>query len=231
MLKFLNTLLGFLMLTGLIVCTKSAYTQTATSAADYWPMKKGNTWSMLVKIGTDIIKKQVWKITNVEKTNDATIATLEISSATILQTEHFKVTSTQIESLELGGGLYKLDTPLPIVKFPLTAGKTWSYKGTFTSLEEKPVKATATFTVSGPFQIKSPAGSFQAMCVHRELVFTGDKGSTHLPNDCWYAPGVGMVQQRYAASGITPTGNVKIQNYKLEAGKETPKKSPHRHGS
>ena len=132
MLKNLIAISRCLCLVGITALPSASRAQTANSAADYWPMQTGNTWTLLLKVGPDQTIKQVVTVTNVAKADDGSVATINyVSNGKTIQIEKYKITAAQIVRLEAGpNGSFKATPPVPIIKFPLTAGKTWDlYRG------------------------------------------------------------------------------------------------------
>jgi hypothetical protein len=188
----------------------SIHAQKATiakSAGDYWPLKKGNFWeSQLVVPGTAsgdvqtlLIKSTVTQVT---KEKGGFVASINYTqNGASMQIEKYRVTPTALFRIASGmGGKNIIQPPLPIVKYPLTPGKTWKWAGAIVSGKVS-IRATSDFIVAEPEEIVLPAGKFKAIKVHAEntlfLPAQGkNKGQTaSLPNDNWFVPGVGWVQQ------------------------------------
>lgn len=182
---------------------------------DYWPMELGNTWTGVATVGKDTKMTQEITVTSVKKEGNARIATMDYRSDNkSVNVEIYRITPTLIERLSGGpNSQMKLTPSLPIIRYPLTAGKSWKWDGSI-SVNGQDIKATSTFTVSGPETVKVTSGTFKAMHVHSELVVENAGAKTKMPNDYWFAPGVGMVKQFADINGMKV--EVDITKYKLK---------------
>lgn len=77
--------------------------------------------------------------------------------------------------------------PLPVLKHPLTTGKTWTWKGTCAGEGR-----SQTRTVKGVEKVAVPAGSFQAVRV--EVVEVRDKEDHQYESTEWHVAGLGCVK-------------------------------------
>jgi hypothetical protein len=87
----------------------------------------------------------------------------------------------------------KLDPPQVILPVPFRAGVTWKYKQV-----ESPTGAGAvgTDTVVGVEKVTVPAGTFEAVRVDTDCTYTWRGGVWVLKRSRWYAPHVGMIQEK-----------------------------------
>jgi hypothetical protein len=187
----------------------------AESAIDYWPMKPGNTWQLVISVGEKRVSQNVivTKVTTIARGNEAT---LEYSiDGKVNQTEVYRRTAAGLYRVKAGPGSGgTISPPFPQLIYPIAAGKKWKWKG-FINTQGTSIPAESELTVSGPTTVKTPAGTFRAIKIHSELV-VGAKGQmqANLPNDYWFAPNVGLVQQRLPAGAQTIEGT--LQSYKLK---------------
>jgi hypothetical protein len=187
---------------------------TLPAPPDYWPMNEGSTWTFDTMIGNRKIT-QVIKVASVKQQGSARLATLEYAMGQQISRETYQVTPQSVErvSSNMGGGDAPINPPIPIIKYPLTAGKSWTWTGTITTMGQK-LNGRSKLTVSGPTTVKTPAGTFRAMRVHSALRVEAQGKKLDSPNDYWFAPSVGMVRQSTVLGNITLNGT--LRSYKLK---------------
>lgn len=193
--RFRNRALAAVVLAaGVFVCARAQ--QPPTTAADYWPFHEGSTWTFVATVG-DKKMTQVVTVTKVTKADGKTRAELEYKTeGRQAQREIYEVDATTIQRVASGpNGGNKLTPPLPVVRLPMTAGKKWSWKGEL-SFAGTTLKGSAQLSVNGPETIKTEAGSFSALRVHVDLDVASGEQTIKVLNDYWFAPRVGLVQQK-----------------------------------
>jgi hypothetical protein len=192
----------------------TACTAAPPAAQDYWPMKLGNTWTLDTTVGAQKVP-QVATVSDVKREGNATLATIKYSGGGRQFSETYRVTSQVVErvSSDMGQGSSPINPPIPIIKYPLTAGKKWDWSGTITTMG-RAVNGNSRLTVTGPVSVKTPAGTFKAMRVHSALTVEAGGQKVNLPNDYWFAPGVGMVRQEATIMQTKISGILK--SYKLK---------------
>jgi hypothetical protein len=185
----------------------------AKSAAEYWPFHEGNTWTIAATLGEKKMT-QVITVTKVVTKDGKTRAELEYKTdGRSTQIETYEADANSIARVSSGpNGGNKLTPPLPVVQFPLTAGKTWNWKGEI-ALNGSTIKGSAVLTVSGPETVKTDTASFRAMRVHMDLEVRSGEQTLKVPNDYWFAPNVGLVKQKATLGSQTIEGT--ITSYKL----------------
>lgn len=185
----------------------SAQAQNARRAEDFWPMTAGNTWTLASKIQNRNSPPQIVTVARVMPQSGGAVAEIRYEvSGKLVQIETYRITPKTIFRLTSGAaGGGKIEPPLPVIQFPLTAGRKWTWKGTVT-LAGVRTQARAAFTVSGPEAVKAPAGTYRAMKVFSALVVNINGLDTKIPNAYWFAPGVGVVQQ------LVRLGNTEIRS-------------------
>src|SRR5262245_9805734 len=99
-------------------------------AADYWPFKEGSTWTLLTKIGEKSIP-QIITVTKVTNTGGKTEAKLEYqANGKTVQAEIYQADAKSLVRLASGQNASdKISPPFPVILFPLTEGKKWTWKG------------------------------------------------------------------------------------------------------
>lgn len=183
--------------------------------ADYWPLRKGNTWHIAATAAGKNID-QILTVTEVKQEGGASLATIDFNmNGQVINREVYRVTKNEISRVAGGppGAGGKASPPLPIIKYPMAPGKSWKWSGSLT-LSEQTVQATSTLSVSGPQTVKTPAGTFKALHVHNALVATYQGTKMEYPNDYWFAPGVGLVRQSAVMMNMKIEGN--LTSYKVK---------------
>lgn len=184
------------------------------NSVSYWPLKQGSTWTLTTTVQNKTFD-QVITVTDVKADKGGSVATLGYTMAgNNIQVETYRTTPTEVTRLSSGqGGSGTIAPGLPIIKYPMKAGTTWTWKGNITA-NGMLSKGTSTLTVSGPTSIKTPAGTFSAMRVHSALVIMAQGQTLNAPNDYWFAPNVGLVKQ-YAKIGTFEVTGI-LKSYKLK---------------
>ncbi len=196
---------------GMCVCSfvvATCFTMAATKelAVNYWPLVAGSRWSMPIPDENPgwVVTFHVTKV--VPKAEGVSDVSLEYSmNGNQVQKEVYEVTADMIARMSGGpNGGSDFNPPMPVIKLPMNSGASWSWSGTIGSgLLQHP--AASQFSVSGPVEVTTPAGKFNAIKVHSALVLSSGKKSISLPNDTWYAPGVGIVEQQAKVNGKVHT--------------------------
>lgn len=174
----------------------SGYTQKSKSA-DYWPLKKGNSWTLQLTVGANKVKT-IATVTDTHAVHGGTDSIVEWTvNGKVTQIESYHADASGLYRFKTGGNITGgLTPPFPQLKYPLAAGKKWLWKGTITAQGQK-LPSHSTLSVTGPVTVKTPAGTFKAFKIHSELVIgAAGQASVTMPNDYWFAPGVGLVQQQ-----------------------------------
>ncbi len=197
-------------------CLSGLMLFAAEPTENCWPFTVGNTWTVETKVNDKSIT-QVLTVTKVTPGEaGASDATIEYKVGdNVVQTEIYRFDAKGITRVSSGAsGGNTITPPIPVVQYPMVAGKKWSWKGTVKSGDQE-MQATADFSTSGPELLKLASGEFQAMRVHSNLVVTQPGGEkAEFPNDYWFAPGVGMVQQSAKFGDIFVKGE--LTSYKVK---------------
>ena len=181
---------------------------------DYWPLKVGSTWTVTTTAQNKSMD-QVITVSDVKPDKGGSVATLQYTSGgKTVQIEKYSVTPQGIARLASGpDGSGTISPGLPIIKYPMKAGTTWNWKGDI-NFNGTNCKGTSTLTVSGPTNVKTPAGTFPCMKVHSQLTLSAQGQTFVAPNDYWFAPNVGIVQQHIQLGALNINGVLK--SYKLK---------------
>jgi len=152
---------------------------------DLFPLAKGTKWEYVVSVnGED--KDVIQEVTKIApgKTGERDIVTVESKVAEQTITEEISADDKAVYRHAMQG--MKLDSPLPIVKYPYTAGATWK-----SAIKIATDEAEAKFDAGKPEEVKVAAGKFTAYPIVMEMDVMGKK----VVSKNWYADGVGIVKQ------------------------------------
>jgi hypothetical protein len=170
----------------------------ASAAADnYWPMTLGSNWEMDIDVNGKSMK-QVLTVTKATKTDTGSEATVQYKIAgSVVTTEVYRTDAKGVYRVAGGkDGTNSITPPFNFIQYPLVPGNKWSWKGKI-FFNGKNFDASANVTSSGPDKLSLLAGEFQAIRVHVDLSVIDEQGNKFpLQNDYWFAPGVGIVQQK-----------------------------------
>ena len=205
--------LGGLSLVTMVVGGSALAQQAPKSAADYWPFREGNTWTMAVTVGEKKMT-QVITVTKVTTKDGKTRAELDYKTdGRLAQREIYEVDASSLSRVAAGpNGANQLTPPVPVVQVPMTAGKKWNWKGEV-AFGGQTFQASAQLSVSGPETVKTDAGSFPAMRVRMDLDVASGEQHIKVLNDYWFAPKVGLIQQKATVGGQVIEGV--MSSYKL----------------
>ncbi|MBY0512474.1 MAG: hypothetical protein K2P78_01015 [Gemmataceae bacterium] len=90
--------------------------------------------------------------------------------------------------------------PLPMLKYPVKSGVIFTE-----TAKDGDVDVTTTVTVKDAVEVTVPAGKFTAVVTETAVGSKTEK----VTNTTWYAPGVGVVKQVFAADKLTITQELK----------------------
>jgi hypothetical protein len=174
----------------------------AAKGAELYPLDVGATWDYKVE-GS----RRTAKVVRHDVVGADPVAVIEVSrDGVVVSSELLAARSDGVYRIGFGGEM--LDKPLPILKFPVKKGDTWTATG---KVLDKP--ATLTFTVDAG-DAKVPAGEFKAAPV---VVVKAESDGRVITQRITYAPGVGPVLQVFTEGNRTVT---------IELEKYTPGKGP-----
>jgi len=175
-------------------------TAQAKPAASYFPLKKGYCWKYHMELNDIDKRTSEVTVTDIEE-----IARPDGTKAHGLKTEMsgFPNHTSTNWYLETEDGIETNASPFPAdwnenkshikyLKLPLSSGLSWEGEWSH-GLRGAPYPSPP-ITVSGPTSVTVPAGTFQAFRVHKE----SQSGCCPSANDCWYAPGVGLIKTQYS---------------------------------
>ena len=209
----MKTIQNFLGAAGMsaVLCLFTVTLHAQDAAANYWPFKVGNTWTIDTKV-EDKTLIQILTVTKVTQQGASSDATVEYKlNDKVIQTEVYRFDDKGISRVSSDAAI--LNPPFPVVQYPMAADKKWSWKGTLNA-NGKEFHGDSQISTSGPEVLKLPAGEFKAIRVHSELTLSLDSGEKIVvPNDYWFAPGVGLVKQSARLGKLDILGQ--LSSYKL----------------
>jgi hypothetical protein len=147
---------------------------------NYYPLKKGNTWTYKIQGGPNTI---LVRVVNLEKDG----ALLETVVEEMVVPERIQVKEDGVYRTEVK--MMKLDAPIKILKLPVKAGDSWeinneSVKGKFSVRAE---------------EVKVPDGKYKALVVEgKDFEINGRKMNL----STWYVDKVGIVKISSSLDGV-----------------------------
>jgi hypothetical protein len=174
----------------------------AKVADNVFPTKVGATWWFTGSAGANQFNP-VCKISSSKKSGNKTVVVMQWTfNSQNIQTETYWVTPSEVVRVQSGaGGKTKINPPVPVIKYPLTVGKSWTWKGVITT-DGTGIPGTANLRVSKMETVKSAAGTFNAYRVDMTLTLSAQGQTATIPNTYWFAPGKGMVKQSASLQGM-----------------------------
>jgi hypothetical protein len=201
-----NTLRALALLSLLLVVASSAAAQrrraasakTAPAAADYFPLRAGDSWTYRHSEGSQF----TIKVLKEEKQPDGTLRYIvELHSGGLIHYTYSKpsgwVYLHRTDYTDQEGLKINFQPPKPYLKNPLVAGAKWRWAGKDVSGNE----STESSRVIGLEWVEVPAGKFRAMKIISEIA----SGGGVVTKTFWYAPGVGCVKS-WSESGQVKYG-------------------------
>lgn len=182
-----------------------------TGALNYYPLRKGNTWTYTFTLSGKTFNETA---TVTQSSSSQAQVDWKVNGKTT-QVETYLIRPDALLRVKSGpGGGGQITPPFPQIRTPLKAGQQWTWKGSI-SIMDHVIAGSSTIRVSGPEPIKTPAGTFRCMHIHSDLALDRPgQPSIHLPNDYWFAAGVGLVAQRLSAG--PQTIDAKLVRYQVK---------------
>ena len=179
---------------------------------DLFPTGLGSAWTYNATVGTKSLSMTATITSSKSTGGKTTIVTRWSLNGQPMQDETYIVSASEVSRARSGAyGANVLNPPLPVIKYPMSVGKTWSWSGTISAPNQQGVSANATLKVAGKETVKSSQGTVTAYRVDMDLTVTAQGQTAKIPATYWFAPGAGMVKQSAAIPG--PNG----QNVTIEA--------------
>jgi hypothetical protein len=183
-----------------------------------FPTGVGSTWNYQGTMNGASVSI-VATIKSAKTSNGVTEATFDWQMAgRSTQMETYRVTSTSVERTRSGaGGANHLNPPLPVIKYPMSVGKAWHWKGSLVNGATS-MPSSGDLRVGALEKVKTGAGTFTAYRVDVKLLVSAGGQTAHVDNSYWYAPGAGMVKQSATVSGTGQSVQVEaaISSYKIK---------------
>lgn len=200
-----------------LLCFSDLIARAQDTAANYWPFKVGNTWTLETKVNDKTTSMVLTVIKVIPAEGNASDAYIEYQTGgNVMQTEIYRFDDRGISRVADGkDAANTLSPPFLVIRYPLADGSKWTWTGTITTAAGQTFKGTSDLSVSGPETVKTADGDFKAMRVHSELAVLLPGGQKAMfPNDYWFSSGVGMVQQSAKINETTYVGVMSA--YKLQ---------------
>ena len=187
----------------------------ADPPVNYWPFQNGNQWKMSLVLSSGQKIDLTITAGDVHREHGYLLATLSyLVNGKVSEVEVYKSDSSGIRRIQGGpGGNSKFNPPMLLIKYPLKNGSSWNWDGK-ANIGTLIATYHAHFQVTGPFVMKTPAGAFHVMRIHSDLNCSIGKTNQTIPNDYWFANGIGLIKQSILSSGLSLVG--KLTEYKLK---------------
>jgi hypothetical protein len=182
---------------GSVSCGKKPAAAVAqpTVKQNLFPFSQGSTWTYDSSVGLQNLTL-VATVTGANVSGDQTIVTLRwTTNGNPSQEEMLYVTKDQVSRERSGPqGQLMLTPPLPMIKYPLEVGKSWTWSGTSAVSGRLIPQEPMIVRVVSIDKVHTAIGTFDA---YRVEVASERVGGSTLPTITnWYAEGVGLVKQR-----------------------------------
>lgn len=163
--------------------------------ANLFPVSTGSVWNYSGSAAGKAMSLRA-EITSVTKSGNATLAVFKWSKGgTAVQEETYRITASEVARVRAGaGGSGDITPPVPVIRYPMTVGKTWKWAGKI-STPGGAFQGSAVLKVASKDSVKTGAGSLQAYRVDMSLTLTAGGQSLTIPNTYWFAPGKGLIKQ------------------------------------
>lgn len=160
-----------------------------------FPVGQGSTWEFAGKAGTLPLQMTATITSSTVTGNKRLVRFHWTANGKDAQEEEYIVTSTQISRARSGAsGGNTIDPPIPVIKYPLQAGKSWSWKGSI-GMGGQSASGKAILRVIGRQSVKTRARTFNAWRVDLKLTVSAQGQTITIPNTYWFAPGAGLIKQ------------------------------------
>ena len=165
-------------------------------ASDFFPTNLGAHWEFKGAAGATQLNMTA-TITSSKKQDGKTVVNVRwTQNGQITQDEVYSVSPTEVARSSAGAkGAIVSTPPVPVIKFPLTIGKTWKWKGNVSSAGSK-YEAQADLKVAALETLKTAAGTLKAFRVDMSLSTVVEGKPVNAVNSYWFAGGVGLVKQQ-----------------------------------
>jgi hypothetical protein len=185
----------------------------AGAQQNLFPTGKGSTWAFQGSLG-DISMRMTATILSSQKEGSKTTVVMDwVMNGQSTQRETYVVSPAGVSRARSGmGGTGVITPPVPIIKYPVKSGASWTWKGSI-RMGSMEIPASAQLKMVGRETVKIPAGTFNAYRVDMALTVSAQGQTQTIRNTYWFAPGAGLVKQSAQLPGpggrtITMTGAV-----------------------
>lgn len=186
---------------GSILVTTLSLTASAKATEDLFPGQKGSTWNYAGQVSG---QKVTMSSTIIAATGSALQRTLVMqwsANGRTNQEETYIVRPGEVVRSKSGpNGAGLISPPLPVIKYPMTVGKTWQWRGTVAN-GGAPLNGQANLKVAAHEKVQTGVGAVMAYRVDLDLTVSNGAQSVKLVNSYWFAPGMGMIRQRAQLPG------------------------------
>jgi hypothetical protein len=189
---------------------------------DLFPTKPGATWTYTGSAGTQPLQMDAVIVSSKSAGGTTTVVERWSIGGNPVQDETYLVTAAGVSRARSGkGGASVLEPPLPIIKYPMKAGKSWKWEGTIATQaggRSINMKADCSLSVSPKEKVKCGAGDIEAFRVDVKMNIYSEGKSMQVPNSYWFAPGIGLIKQstQLQANGKSLLIEAAVSKYKIK---------------
>ena len=166
-----------------------------------FPITKGSTWKFT---GTAATSKMAMDATITSVKTDKGVSSVLFDwtvNGKTSQKETYLVSKQGVSRSQAGvTGTETINPPIPILKFPVKIGQSWTWKGSLKG-GQKPMPASAILKVLSLDDVNTVAGKYKAYCVNLSLTITQGANTMTIQNKYWFAKGAGLVKQAMTMPG------------------------------
>ena len=168
----------------------------ARADENLFPAKLGSVWTFKGNAGAVNVAMDATIASSKTDGKKTTVVMRWTKEGAPVQDETYVITSESVSRSRVGAyGNIKMDPPFPIIQYPVKINKIWKWSGTVITPAGSN-KAAAIIKVISKENIKTHAGMYSAFRIESMVTFNIKGQSVKVPNIYWFAPDVGMVQQR-----------------------------------
>jgi hypothetical protein len=175
------------------------------AAALFFPHSPGDTWEMTAGMDGTPVAFTLTAQAEPGEPGKTTFAIETKRDGVTAQREVYRADETGVYRIAAGPeGKDRIVPPMPVLKLPWEIGSKWEWKGVLQQAAGG-IPAEATFKLSGPEALKTPARDFpEVYRLDQKITLTLPEGRQVYTNTQWLAPKVGLVKQ------VTDDGAQKI---------------------
>ncbi len=164
------------------------------------PASKGSQWVYSVEAldafaRTTASTSVTYRVDEVSKTSGSTTAKISVHGPDgVLDRATWRISPNGIDQTTGEASNLPFEPPLPIVKFPLKDGETWTYSGKGPRPTGGAGPFTQSFRAVGAEEVDTGVGRKQAFAIESTSKWTADGKNFRAEYKSWWAPDTGLVR-------------------------------------